>query len=164
MRITGASWVIGFDDIQLLIANKTQEFYLRKTFNWSSPFNSEFDIANILSDDSATIWLNSHRIDADNTPHPDQYWNRRGKSARGSWLRNGTNVVAAKVSNTNGQSKFDADFSLLSRMRAWDIVLTLFTRLFLIKFLLLFEIFSPDCLLPKHFEFSLLKSPVEGIA
>ena len=101
MRISGSSWVISFDDIQILIANKTQEFYLRKSFNWTSPFNSEYGIANVLSDDSATVWLNGHRIDADSAPHPDQYWNRRGKIARGSWLRNGTNVVAAKVSNNH---------------------------------------------------------------
>src|SRR3989338_4538859 len=93
MRISGSSWVISFDDIQILIANKTQEFYLRKSFNWPSPFNSAFGIANVLSDDSATVWLNGHRIDADSAPHPDQYWNRRGKIARGSWLRNGTHVV-----------------------------------------------------------------------
>ena len=101
MRTSGASLVISFDDIQILIANKTQEFYLRKSFNWTSPFNSELGIANILSDDYAALWLNGHRIDADSTPHPDQYWNRRGKIARGSWLRNGTNVVAAKVSNNH---------------------------------------------------------------
>ncbi len=125
LRIYGGSWTIAFDDIQILIANKTQEYYLRKTFNWNSPFNAEYGIANVLSDDFASVWVNQHRVDADTTHHSDQYWNRRGKLVKGSWIQNGSNVVAAMVTNGNGQSKFDADVSLLSKMRSRDVVVSI---------------------------------------
>ncbi len=118
-------WIVGFDDIELMAYNTSDNYYLRKSFSWTNPFVPEYGIMNAVVDDRASFWLNGHRVDKDAEPRDGVYWNRRGLYVPGFWIKNGTNVIAAQVENFGGQSKFDLEFHVFNKYASRNIVVSM---------------------------------------
>lgn len=106
-----------FDDILLTIRNETDNYYFRKNFTVSDLDLVEKGILNVLSDDSATVYLNGEQIYADSDSHEADVWNTGGKLISQSRFYQGNNVIAVKVSNADDATKFDLELAGLDDSR-----------------------------------------------
>lgn len=103
------SFEFRFDNILLSIANETDKYYFRKHFNIADIDTVQRGILNVLSDDSAKIYLNGNQIYEDSDIQVAEYWNARGKKVSGENFRQGDNVIAVELSNANDAAKFDLE-------------------------------------------------------
>ncbi len=106
-----------FDDIQLLLINATNHYYLRKHFSITSLANASRGILNVLADDQAAVYLNGQLIDTEEKLHEGKYWNRHGKAIDGSRFVLGDNVIAVDLVNHNKSAKFDLKLIVLNDSR-----------------------------------------------
>lgn len=106
-----------FDNVQLRISNITNHYYFRKSFTVPDLSLADKGILNVLSDDSASVYINGVLIDDDPDTHLANNWNRRGKTFDGSLFTTGTNVVAVQLDNAERAAKFDLELRIINDSR-----------------------------------------------
>lgn len=106
-----------FDNIQLEITNATDHYYFRKNFTISDLSLVRKGVLNVMSDDRAAVYLNGELIDEDLAVHNASTWNRIGKNIPGDKFRQGTNVIAVEMLNSEKSAKFDLELFGLNDSR-----------------------------------------------
>ncbi len=106
-----------FDNILIEIKNGTETYYFRKNFTVDDMNKVGRGFLKVVSSDMANIYLNGQSIDVDPGPsHDAVYWNRIELIDR-SYFRQGNNVIAAKLYNTVGSTRFDLRLEALNESR-----------------------------------------------
>ncbi|MEM4260440.1 MAG: hypothetical protein QXG00_04345 [Candidatus Woesearchaeota archaeon] len=100
------SGVFWFDDVSIIIANKTGNTYYRNKFTINDL--SRFSDAKlyIASDNRTEVYLNGILIDNDLNNHQYAYWNRNGLSIPISNFIEGENILAVKLYNNDTDSGY----------------------------------------------------------
>jgi hypothetical protein len=107
----------GFDDVQLRITNRTNHYYFRKHFTISNISQVGRGVLNLLMDDTAVVYVNGNLLIPESDAHLAEYWNRRGVKVPRTDLRQGDNVVAVELQNSDGAAKFDLELALVNQTR-----------------------------------------------
>ncbi|MBU0757651.1 MAG: hypothetical protein KKF44_06280 [Nanoarchaeota archaeon] len=102
-----------FDNIELKFTNKTNHYYFRKHFTISDTTQVGKGVMNVLSDDYAKVYINGAFVAATDYGLAE-YWNMRGKNIAADAFKNGDNVIAVELINTDDAAKFDLELAILN--------------------------------------------------
>lgn len=106
-----------FDDVQLAVTDKENNYYFRKDFTIASLPSVGRAFINVLEDDIVDVYVNGNKIDVETTGDVAEYWNGRGIDVPVTYLLSGNNVVAAHLRNLQGAAKFDLELVTLNTTR-----------------------------------------------
>ncbi len=98
-----------FDNVTVMISNNTEDYYLRKHFYVNDTASVKKLVMNLMSDNSASIYLNGNLVFTDNTKNNAAYWNTRGYNLGANYLVHGDNVLAVDLFSANDFSRFDME-------------------------------------------------------
>ena len=102
--------------MQLRISNQTSHYYFRKNFTIANFSAAGMGVLNVLADDDADIYVNGDLV-LSTTTELGTYWNRKGVLVPQTYLRSGSNVIAAELRSKDGAAKFNLEFALLNTTR-----------------------------------------------
>lgn len=109
--------VFSFDNIQIEINNNTDHHYFRKNFTINDLSKIKKGIINVLSDQRVIIYINGNKVFEDIESDEGSYWNTNGIKIDGKYFREGENVIAVELLNTQLASKFDLELIGLNESR-----------------------------------------------
>ncbi len=106
-----------FDNVLLEISNITDAVYFRKNFTIANISSVGKSILKVLSDDSAEIYINGAQVFNDTaSAHGAAYWNAVNVISR-RYFRQGENIIAARLRNKAGPSRFDLELLAVNDSR-----------------------------------------------
>lgn len=99
-------FVASFDNIMLIVQNKSGDIYFRKKFNITNVSQYKSMSLFVSSDDYADVFINEIKVDNDSQPHAAEYWNREADIPL-NLLNEGQNQIAVKIYNSDALFSFD---------------------------------------------------------
>jgi hypothetical protein len=112
-----------FDNVGIDIQNETEYFFFRKKFTINNLSDIQTGVLNVVSDDKATVYINGNVVDEDLTPNTASFWNRAGININQDLFVLGENVLAAKLTNAMGPSRFAVELKGLNTTRARSMIM-----------------------------------------
>ncbi len=106
-----------FDNVSLKASNTTETYYLRKHFNITNLNSLSKIFMNLMSDNSAKVYLNGVLVFSDNTVNNATYWNTVGHQIANSYFREGENVFAVELFTSSEFSRFNMELFRINDSR-----------------------------------------------